>query len=58
MGQAYVQKYIDELFEIVRNGKVNLNDIITHRLPLSEAAHAYDIFKKKEDDCVKVVLKP
>jgi alcohol dehydrogenase len=58
MGQAYVQHYIDELFEIVRSGKVTLNDIITHRLPLTEAAHAYDIFKKKQDDCVKVVLKP
>lgn len=57
-GQAYVQKYIDELFTIVQEGKVTLNDIITHRLPLSEASHAYDIFKKKEDDCVKVVLKP
>jgi S-(hydroxymethyl)glutathione dehydrogenase / alcohol dehydrogenase len=58
MGQAYVQKYIDELFEIVRNGGVRLDDIITHRLPLNDASKAYDIFKKKEDDCVKVVLKP
>ncbi|HYC28366.1 MAG TPA: glutathione-dependent formaldehyde dehydrogenase, partial [Chitinophagaceae bacterium] len=57
-GQAPVQKYIDELLELTLNGKVILNDIISHRLPLSEAAHAYDIFKKKEDDCVKVVLKP
>lgn len=57
-GQAPVQKYIDHLFELVRNGKVVLDDVISHRLPLSEAAHAYDIFKKKEDDCVKVVLKP
>lgn len=57
-GQAPVQKYIDHLFELVRNGKVVLNDIITHKLPLSEASHAYDIFKNKQDDCVKVVLKP
>ena len=57
-GQAPVQKYIDELFDLTLNGKVILNDIISHRLPLSEAAHAYDIFKKKEDDCVKVVLRP
>jgi alcohol dehydrogenase len=42
----------------VLNNKVVLKDIISHRLPLSEASHAYDIFKKKEDDCVKVVLKP
>ena len=57
-GQAPVHKYIDHLFEIVRNGKVTLNDIITHKLPLDKASHAYEIFKKKEDDCVKVVLKP
>jgi alcohol dehydrogenase len=57
-GQAYVVHYIQQLFEIVRQGKVKLNDIITHRLPLADAARAYDIFKKKEDDCVKVVLKP
>ena len=57
-GQAPVQKYIDELFEIVRNGKVVLNDIITHKLPLTEASNAYDMFKNKKDDCVKVVLKP
>lgn len=57
-GQAPVQKYLDELIDIVLNDKVVLNDIISHRLPLTEAAHAYDIFKKKEDDCVKVVLTP
>ncbi len=57
-GQAPVQKYMDHLFEIVRDGKVVLNDIITHKIPLAEAAHGYDIFKNKEDDCVKVVLKP
>jgi S-(hydroxymethyl)glutathione dehydrogenase / alcohol dehydrogenase len=57
-GQAPVHKYIDELFELTLNGKVILNDIISHRLPLEQASHAYDIFKKKQDDCVKVVLKP
>ena len=58
MGQAPAHKYIDELFQLVMNGKVVLHDIISHRLPLAEAAHAYDIFKKKQDECVKVVLKP
>jgi alcohol dehydrogenase len=57
-GQAPVQKYIDVLLELVQSGKVVLDDIITHKLPLAEAPHAYDIFKKKEDNCVKVVLKP
>ena len=42
-GQAPVQKYIDELFQLTLNGQVVLNDIISHRLPLTDAAHAYDI---------------
>lgn len=57
-GQAPVQKYIDLLFGLVREGKVVLDDIISHKLSLAEAPRAYDIFKKKEDDCVKVILKP
>jgi S-(hydroxymethyl)glutathione dehydrogenase / alcohol dehydrogenase len=56
--QAPVQIYIDHLMKLVQEGKVVLNDIITHTLPLSEAPHGYEIFKKKEDNCVKVVLKP
>jgi S-(hydroxymethyl)glutathione dehydrogenase/alcohol dehydrogenase len=57
-GQAQTHVYIDECFEMVRSGKVVLDDIITHRLPLSKASDAYDMFKHKTDDCVKVVLKP
>ena len=57
-GQAQTHVYIDECFEMVRSGKVVLDDIITHRLPLSKASEAYDMFKNKTDDCVKVVMKP
>jgi S-(hydroxymethyl)glutathione dehydrogenase / alcohol dehydrogenase len=57
-GQAQVHMYIDECFELVKSGKVVLDDVITHRLPLSKASEAYDLFKNKKDDCVKVVLKP
>lgn len=57
-GQAPVLNYIDKLIDLVSTGKVVLDDIISHKLPLSEAAHAYKIFDNKEDDCVKVVLKP
>lgn len=58
LGQAPVHRYIDHLIQLVEGGKVVLNDIISHRLPLSDVSRAYDIFKKKEDDCVKVVLQP
>jgi S-(hydroxymethyl)glutathione dehydrogenase/alcohol dehydrogenase len=57
-GQAPVTNYIDHLIELVKTEKVVLNDIISHRLPLSQVSHAYDIFKNKEEDCVKVVLDP
>ncbi|HYE54439.1 MAG TPA: zinc-dependent alcohol dehydrogenase [Chitinophagaceae bacterium] len=57
-GQAPVHLFIDECFDAVLSGRVVLDDIITHRLPLSQASEAYDMFKKKTDDCVKVVLKP
>ncbi len=57
-GQAQTHMYIDQCFELVRSGKVVLDDIITHKLPLSKASEAYDMFKHKTDDCVKVILKP
>jgi S-(hydroxymethyl)glutathione dehydrogenase / alcohol dehydrogenase len=57
-GQSTPQRDIDELLTWVEQGKIQLDDIITHRLPLEEAPHGYDIFNKKEDGCVKVVLKP
>lgn len=57
-GQAPVQRYIDQLMQHVQQGDIVLDDIITHRLPLSEAVHGYKIFNEKKDDCVKVVLTP
>ncbi|RYZ15736.1 MAG: glutathione-dependent formaldehyde dehydrogenase, partial [Sphingobacteriales bacterium] len=57
-GQAPAHKHIDKLLEYVEQGKVKLDDIITHRLPLTKVAEGYSMFKKKEDNCVKVVLNP
>ncbi|MDB5007443.1 MAG: glutathione-dependent formaldehyde dehydrogenase [Mucilaginibacter sp.] len=57
-GQAPVLNYIEHLIDLVTTEKVILDDIISHKLPLADVSHAYDIFKNKEDDCVKVVLKP
>ncbi|WP_026977201.1 zinc-dependent alcohol dehydrogenase [Flavobacterium tegetincola] len=57
-GQAPVHKHIDKLLQYVVDGKVKLDDIITHRLPLSEIKQAYDVFSKRTDGCVKVVLDP
>jgi threonine dehydrogenase-like Zn-dependent dehydrogenase len=57
-GQAPVQRYIDSLIKTLEAGKIKLDDIITHTLDLGSAPHGYHIFNRKEEDCVKVVLKP
>ncbi len=57
-GQAPVQKYIDTLIGHLERGEIKLDDIISHRMPLTEAARGYEIFNEKKEDCVKVVLTP
>lgn len=58
MGQAPVIHYMPELYKMIKEEKFDPTDIITHRLPLDQAEHAYSIFDEKEDNCIKVVLKP
>lgn len=57
-GQAHVQRYMRPLLEHIENGEIDPTFVITHRMSLQDAAHAYEIFGSKEDECVKVVLKP
>jgi threonine dehydrogenase-like Zn-dependent dehydrogenase len=57
-GQCHVQRYMKPLLSRIEKGEIDPTRIITHRLPLSEAPHGYDIFKHKQDNCEKVVLTP
>jgi threonine dehydrogenase-like Zn-dependent dehydrogenase len=57
-GQCHVQAYTDKLYKHVVNGDIDPSFVVTHRLPLGEAPNGYETFKHKQDDCVKVVLKP
>jgi threonine dehydrogenase-like Zn-dependent dehydrogenase len=56
-GQCHVQRYMKPLLERIKNGDIDPTFVITHRMPLADAAKGYDIFLKKEDNCEKVVLK-
>lgn len=56
-GQTPVQHYWEELLQLIQEGKLTPEMVITHELPLSEAAKGYKIFNDKTDGCVKVVLK-
>jgi len=57
-GQCHVQRYWKKLLEHVERGDIDPSFVISHRLSLDETPKGYDIFTNKEDDCIKVVLKP
>ncbi|MBD1878971.1 MULTISPECIES: zinc-dependent alcohol dehydrogenase [unclassified Coleofasciculus] len=58
MGQMHGQKYMQMLLDKVLKGELDPSFVVTHQLPLAEAKNGYEMFKHKEDKCIKVVLKP
>jgi threonine dehydrogenase-like Zn-dependent dehydrogenase len=60
MGQCNVKRWTQELLPLVEDpaDPFGLNDLVTHREPLERAPEMYEVFQKKEDGCVKVVLNP
>ncbi|PSB63742.1 glutathione-dependent formaldehyde dehydrogenase [Chroococcidiopsis cubana CCALA 043] len=58
MGQMHGQKYMHLLLKMILEEKFDPSRVVTHQLPLEQAAHGYDIFQQKKDNCIKVVLKP
>lgn len=57
-GQCHVQRYTDDLLRRIVEGEIDPSFVISHTAPLEEAPRMYELFKNKEDDCNKVVLKP
>jgi threonine dehydrogenase-like Zn-dependent dehydrogenase len=60
MGQCNVKHWIDELLPLVEDPSdpLGVMDLVTHRAPLEDAPGLYETFQKKEDGCIKVVLRP
>ncbi|WP_053363125.1 alcohol dehydrogenase catalytic domain-containing protein [Bacillus sp. FJAT-27251] len=58
MGQAPVIPYMPFLYDLAKQEKVDMADIITHVLPLDQAKHGYEVFNTPTDNCIKVVLRP
>ena len=60
MGQAHVRRWTDDILPLLSDPADPLGalDLVTHRLPLTEAADGYKMFRNKDDGCIKVVLKP
>jgi S-(hydroxymethyl)glutathione dehydrogenase/alcohol dehydrogenase len=58
MGQCPAHSYVDPVLKMIEDRKIDATDIITHTMPLSDGDKAYDIFEKRQDNCIKVILKP
>jgi threonine dehydrogenase-like Zn-dependent dehydrogenase len=60
MGQANVKRWIDDILPLLTGDAdpLGVDTYATHRLPLDQAPHAYEIFQKKQDGCFKVLLQP
>jgi len=57
-GQTHVQRYMKPLLRRIEDGEIDPSFVITHRMRLSDAPKGYDMFAKKHDHCIKIVLKP
>ena len=59
MGQANVRRWVDDILPLLTDADpLGVDDLVTHELPLDQAPYAYEIFQKKEDGCIKVILEP
>jgi threonine dehydrogenase-like Zn-dependent dehydrogenase len=58
MGQTHVKRWTDDLTRRIEEEQIDPSFVITHTVPLEEGPGMYRTFKNKQDDCIKVVLKP
>jgi threonine dehydrogenase-like Zn-dependent dehydrogenase len=58
MGQAHVQKYVRALLARIERDEIDPSFLISHRVRLDDAPAMYRTFRDKEDDCIKVVMRP
>ena len=58
MGQCDVLRYLDDLLEKTRRGEIDPSFVVTHELPLEDAPRGYEIFERKLDGAIKVLLRP
>jgi threonine dehydrogenase-like Zn-dependent dehydrogenase len=57
-GQTHVHRYLRPLLQRIENGDIDPSFVITHRMGLDEAPTGYRLFRDKQDECIKIVLRP
>ncbi|MGK9174363.1 glutathione-dependent formaldehyde dehydrogenase [Yokenella regensburgei] len=58
MGQTHVHAFLPDLLELIDKGHLTPEEIVTHHMPLEDAARGYEIFEKRQEECRKVILVP
>jgi threonine dehydrogenase-like Zn-dependent dehydrogenase len=58
MGQTHVNRWTDDLLRRIEEGQIDPSFVITHTVGLEQGPEMYNIFRNKQDSCIKVVLKP
>ena len=56
-GQCHVQRYMQPLLGRIQKGEIDPSFVITHRMNLDQAPEGYAMFRDKQDECEKVVLR-
>jgi threonine dehydrogenase-like Zn-dependent dehydrogenase len=57
-GQTHVQRYFKPLLDRIAHGDIDPSFVVTHRLKLADAPIGFDIFNRKQDGCIKIVMAP
>jgi threonine dehydrogenase-like Zn-dependent dehydrogenase len=58
MGQTHVHRYLRLLLDYIEQGDIDPSEIITHRVRLDDATRMYRVFRDKQEECMKVVMRP
>jgi threonine dehydrogenase-like Zn-dependent dehydrogenase len=58
MGQTHVNRWTDDLLRLIDDGQIDPSFVITHTVALEDGPEMYQVFRDKQDSCIKVVLKP
>jgi threonine dehydrogenase-like Zn-dependent dehydrogenase len=57
-GQTHVQRYLRPLLDLIEQGRIDPSFVVSHRMRLEDAPKGYQMFRDKQDECIKVILKP
>lgn len=56
--QQHGQRYVPRIFDYIRQGDLDPSYLVTHDMPLTDAVRGYELFKNKEQGCIRAIFRP